>query len=148
MRATDWLEQMTSRNAAWWVAAVQKAISDHTSPTEDPNHGHTDVEKMHAAVTKLVRESMPASGETYDENMRSMAVLSMVAALWFGRVQYAKAHSPARPNSLRRSAYARWISWAMALASIPLDEREDAVYFPTQGWDFPFAFEAKDGDFI
>lgn len=148
MLASKFLEERTGRGAAWWVAAVQKAVQENSSPSDDPNHDQTDLGGFLARVSKLVEDSLPRTGEAYDPNMRAMAVLSLVSALWFGRLQYAKAHDPARPSSTRRQAYAGWVAWALALGSIPLDEREDATHFPGQRWDFPFTFESESGNFI
>lgn len=151
MRATTWLEGVTGRSAAWWMAACQKAVQRASSPSDDPNHDQTDTPAFLGEVVRLVCEAMPVpddAGAPYDPNMRGAATLAVVTALWYGRLHYAKAHDPARPVGGRQRAYGRWADWALALVSAVYDEREDPAYFPGQRWDHPFAFEAEDGDFV
>lgn len=130
------------------MAAVQRAIRDTLQPNpDDANHDLCDTPASMAAICKLVWDSVPVN-EAIDPNMRAFAVLGAVSSLWFGRVQYAKAHDPNRPSSIRRAAYGRWLAWAAAHMSIPLDESRDATMFPDQRWDFPFTFDSESGDFV
>ena len=131
------------------MAAVQQAIKDASKPTDDPNHDSTDVHAWLTEVARLVETSLPpASEEKYDENMRAGAVMSVVLALHYGRLHFAKIHDPARPVAIRQRAYERWLAWSQALLSVLLDEREDATYFPGQKWDYPFGHAAVDGEFV
>lgn len=149
--ANEWLETVTNRPAAYWMAACQQAVNKASSPSDDPKHDQTDVTAFISEVTRLVVASLPpeGSGEApYDPNMRVAATLSLVLALWYGRLHYAKIHDPNRPASLRQRVYTRWWNWIHALFSAVLDEREDATFFPGQRWDFPFDPRAENGDFI
>lgn len=80
--------------------------------------------------------------------MRAAAVLSVVFALWYSRVQIAKTSDPHRPVALRQNAYKRWLHYFHALTNAAVDNRQDAAYFPGQSWQSPFLAEVDDGDFV
>lgn len=147
MTKNEWFEAITGRPAAWWMAAVQQAVQKASTKGDDPNHDETDVVAFLGEVVRLVSTSLPED-EVYDGNMRAAGVLAAVLTLWYGRLGYAKSHDPNRPIAARQRSYAKWLRWVRVMATLPIDESDDAVYFSGQQWDFPFSFDAKDGDFV
>lgn len=147
MTKGDWLKDMTHQGAVWWVAAIQSLIGKHSKKTKDPKHDRTDTRKMLHELVDLVMKRMPATGY-YDENMRACAVLSMVTALWYARVNRAKCFDPRRPVFERGVSYENWLNYSMAMVRQLLDERDDDTFFPGQQWESPFAKSATNGDFV
>jgi hypothetical protein len=142
----DWLEKFTGCTAAWWVAACQNAVEQSCTKKEGEAHDDADPKKFVSIISDLVGQSLKDDG-AFDGNMRQAAVLSLVLALWYARVSHAKCHDPNRPGLIRRKAYTKRLEWVEAMALIPVDERQDSVYFSGQKWDFPFSFGTQDGDF-
>jgi hypothetical protein len=128
------------------MAACQDAVSKASTKVEGEAHDETDPEKFVQIVLGLAKQTLADDG-LFDGNMRLAAVMSMVLALWYARVNYAKAHDPNRPGLLRRRSYRKFLEWVSAMQMIPVSEANDSIYFPGQKWDFPYSFGTQDGDF-
>lgn len=147
MRATHWLEEKTGRSAAWWMSALQTAITSRAEKSDDPNHDDNDPKVFLHDVAHLVVTSLPKDGN-YDPNMRVAAVMGVVLVLWKSRLHLSKTRDPNRPVQTRQNSYGQWVEYSQVLMSVLLDERDDPAYFPGQRWDLPYSFSAIDGDFV
>jgi hypothetical protein len=141
------LKARTKRSRVAWMQLVNGAIAKHSRASRDPDHGETQVLKWVADVAKAVQDTAPQRGR-YDGNMREAMVLSLVLALWFSRVQRAKAYDPRRPVWVRRAALARWREFWREMLDAAVNEVDDPEVFSGQHWDPPWSPHAHDGVFL
>jgi hypothetical protein len=139
-----------------WLYWIQHRIAAHTKPTDDPNHGATD---MRAWLLELIdelertwpdgwRELRAGDQGSFDENMRMARELSLLLAAWFASVARAKSRDPNRPVALRREAHERRQWWIEQMVRALVDDRADPDVFPGQRWESPFLPDATDGEFV
>lgn len=143
---TSWLKQATKLTDEQWVKYVQRRIAARSRPSKDPDHDQTDTQAWLLDLVKRVERQMGKGPG--DENMGIAARLSLILALWYSRIQLAKAHDPRRPLKLRRWAYQSWRVWALAMADAIHDQSADPAYFPDQHFDPPHSPHAIDGTFV
>jgi len=147
-RRRTWLHQATGKSPTYWLNLIQREIKKASRKSADPKHDETDVSMwMEALVLKVLELQAGIKGKL-DGNMRAAAVVSQILALWFIRVQRAKAYDPRRPIALRKKALVRWADYLTAMQRLGLDESADTRIFQTQRWESPWDPRAHDGDFI
>jgi len=146
-RDTSLLKHMTKRSRIAWLQYVNGVIAAHsTMRTSDPDHGASNALAWTADLMREIHASHPKKG-TFDGNMRQAAIAALVFALWYSRVQRAKAYDPRRPVVLRRAALATWRKFWHAMFDAAVYEGEDAEVFSGQHWDPPWSPHAVDGVF-
>lgn len=146
----DWLEHYTGEPATYWVDLIQASISETWEPNpKDPDHPlMTTWDWLEIVGNRVVEQrGLHARGHHGDENIGTAIALSLVFGIWACRISRAKAFDPRRPVQLRQAAYRSWLNYAMALASLPLDEAKDPEMFD-QPWESPFLEHATDGSFV
>ncbi len=146
----EWIEEKTGCTKAWWVHTMQQLISDHSQPSDDPNHDESDVSAWLKVLVDKVVETLPPEKTTfpYDGNIRAAATLAYVAYLWASRIHRAKTMDSRRPLILRRQSYHKWLELVREMSLLPIDESQDAVFFPGQPWQSPFDPHGTNGDFV
>lgn len=146
-RAPSYLEQLTGKSHRYWVAWVERQIRRTITPNpRDPKHPCCDPRQWLQTLQQTLEQYRPST--PHDVNLFYTAALSQILALWYLRVQRAKAYDPRRPVKLRRQALQRWQHYAESLMRLVVDEQDDARSFPGQDWDPPFAPRAKNGTFV
>jgi hypothetical protein len=148
------LIERTGHGRAYWFARVQSLILEHSTevPAKElrkmglsPGHFQTDTSAWISALSQEVIDSAPS--EPHDGNMYAASMLGLILALWFTRLQRAKCCDPVRPLGIRRKAYSLFLDYTHALFGVCVDEREDAIYLPSQQWQSPFVPKAKSGSY-
>jgi hypothetical protein len=146
-RPHDWLAHETGRSLPQWLRYVEDRIAAHTTPPDDPNHGHTDSSWIADLVLEIKRLGTIGK-RPFDENMRISRITGLILCAWYAHVHRAKVMDPRRPIALRREAYERRQSWLAELALALHDERHDPELWPDQEWESPFLPNARNGDFV
>lgn len=146
----DILIKGTGEGCKFWCDYIGNLIPKYSKPTDNPLHGFTEsnlwVRDLADEIWKRVQERYDLT--RLDENIITSKLLTLILGLWSCRIIRAKAYDPRRPVEIRQGMMKKLLEYHHALLDCISDESNDHVFFPSQGWDAPFAPNAKDGTFI